>query len=324
MPKVSVLVPVYGVEKYIERCARSLFEQTLDDIEYLFIDDCTPDKSIEILKWVLDEYPLRKQQVIIHRMEQNSGQAAVRKWGILNATGEYIIHCDSDDWVDVTMYEKLYNKAIEEDADMVVCDYYEGNPNNYLRKSQKPIHDSKLLISGFMNEQVHWNCWCILIRQTIYSNSINYPSDNMGEDMAMTLQLAYYCQTISYVAEPLYFYCLNPNSIIRQVTYKQIESKVLQLYNNVKIVSRFYENHRLSDLYEQEINRLKFRVLMLLNPNTYNKEGRALWKKLYPELTLWNVLRLSHVTNYQKVVYTLAALGLYPTFRKIKFILGHK
>ena len=81
MPKVSVIIPVYGVEKYIERCARSLFEQTLDDIEYLFIDDCTPDRSIEVLKSILEEYPNRKEQVIIHRMEQNSGQAAVRKWG---------------------------------------------------------------------------------------------------------------------------------------------------------------------------------------------------------------------------------------------------
>ena len=107
MPKVSVIIPVYGVEKYIERCARSLFEQTLDDIEYLFIDDCTPDRSVEILKQVLDEYPHRKNQVIIHRMEKNSGQAAVRKWGMLNVAGEYVIHCDSDDWVDIYMYEAM-------------------------------------------------------------------------------------------------------------------------------------------------------------------------------------------------------------------------
>ncbi len=106
MPKVSVIIPVYGVEKYIERCARSLFEQTLDDIEYLFIDDCTPDKSIEMLKQVLEDYPHRKPQVVIHRMEQNSGQAAVRKWGMQNAIGDYVIHCDSDDWVELTMYEE--------------------------------------------------------------------------------------------------------------------------------------------------------------------------------------------------------------------------
>ena len=123
MPKVSIIIPVYGVEKYIERCARSLFEQTLDDIEYLFIDDSTPDRSIDILKRVLENYPHRKSQVNIHRMEQNSGQAIVRNWGMQNATGEYVIHCDSDDWVDTDMYRAMYEEAKDKNADVVVCDY---------------------------------------------------------------------------------------------------------------------------------------------------------------------------------------------------------
>ena len=122
MPKVSIIIPVYGVEKYIERCARSLFEQTLDDIEYLFIDDCTPDKSVEILKRVLEEYPHRKSQVVIHRMEQNSGQAKVREWGMQNATGEYVIHCDSDDWVDIHMYERRKYRSFRRAAQRAGAD----------------------------------------------------------------------------------------------------------------------------------------------------------------------------------------------------------
>ena len=133
MPKVSVIIPVYAVEKYIERCARSMFEQTLDDIEYLFVDDCTPDRSIEIFRQVLEKSPHRKSQVTIHRMEQNSGQAVVRKWGMQNATGEYIIHCDSDNWVEVDMYRSMYEKAIEEDADVVICDHAISNGTNLLK-----------------------------------------------------------------------------------------------------------------------------------------------------------------------------------------------
>ena len=83
MPKVSVLVPVYGVEKYIERCARSLFEQTLDDMEFIFVDDCTPDRSVEILKSIIEEYRLRfaekKYAVRFVKMPTNSGLAAVRR-----------------------------------------------------------------------------------------------------------------------------------------------------------------------------------------------------------------------------------------------------
>ena len=86
MPKVSVCIPVYGVENYIERCARSLFEQTLDDIEFIFVDDCSPDRSIEILKHVIDEYrhsfEKRNYTVRIEQMPTNSGLAAVRRHGI--------------------------------------------------------------------------------------------------------------------------------------------------------------------------------------------------------------------------------------------------
>ena len=88
MPKVSVIVPVYGVEKYIERCARSLFEQTLDDIEYIFVDDCSPDRSIEILNQVIGEYPGRKDQVQIIHHASNQGLALARQTGLKAATGE--------------------------------------------------------------------------------------------------------------------------------------------------------------------------------------------------------------------------------------------
>lgn len=123
-PKVSVIIPVYGVERYIEQCARSLFEQTMQDgIEYIFVDDCSPDKSIEILENVLREYPHRRLQTRIIRHTENQGLGGARKTGMEYATGEYIIHCDSDDWVEPDMYETLYRKATEENADIVGCDY---------------------------------------------------------------------------------------------------------------------------------------------------------------------------------------------------------
>ena len=97
--KVSVIVPIYEVERYIERCARSLFEQTmLSGIEFIFVDDCTPDYSIEILHNTLKEYPEREAQVTILTHSANKGLAAARKTGVRAARGEYISHCDSDDW----------------------------------------------------------------------------------------------------------------------------------------------------------------------------------------------------------------------------------
>ena len=122
--KISVCIPVYGVEKYIERCARSLFEQTLKDgIEFIFVNDCTPDKSIEVLEKVLNEYPHRKDQVKIINHAQNCGLVSARKTSLEHAVGDYIVHCDSDDWCDPNLYEAMYNVAVENDADMVCCSH---------------------------------------------------------------------------------------------------------------------------------------------------------------------------------------------------------
>ena len=104
--KVSVLVPVYGVEKYIERCARSLFEQTYSDLEYVFVNDCTPDQSIEILKKVMAEYPQRKNAVKIVNHAKNRGLAAARNTAYDNATGDFVTIVDSDDWLEWDALEK--------------------------------------------------------------------------------------------------------------------------------------------------------------------------------------------------------------------------
>jgi glycosyltransferase involved in cell wall biosynthesis len=111
MYKISVVVPVYNVAKYIERCVCSLMEQTLNDIEYIFVNDCTPDNSIEILKQTLKRYPHRKYDVKIIHHCHNQGPFETRNSGLVVATGEFISYCDSDDWVDVAMYESLYLKA---------------------------------------------------------------------------------------------------------------------------------------------------------------------------------------------------------------------
>lgn len=138
MPKVSFSVPVYNVSSYIEKCVRSLYEQTLDDIEIVLVDDGTPDDSIEIALRILEEYPNRKEQVRIVRHEHNLGIAETKKDCLLEARGEYIIVVDSDDYVDVRMSELLYNKAKKTDADMVVCDLFIVTKTEMKRRSVAP------------------------------------------------------------------------------------------------------------------------------------------------------------------------------------------
>ena len=119
MYRVSVIIPIYKVEKYIERCAISLLEQTLPDIEIIFVDDCSPDDSMRLLDSVLLKYSDLFPNIKIIHHEVNSGSAVARITGIKAAEGEYIAFCDSDDWVDKEMYAYLYSGAQASGADMV-------------------------------------------------------------------------------------------------------------------------------------------------------------------------------------------------------------
>lgn len=165
---VSVIIPVYNVGKFIERCVRSLMEQTMDNVEYIFVDDASPDNSIQILQEVLADYPKRRDNVRILTHAENKGLPAARNTGLAVAQGKYIFHCDSDDFVEPDMLEQLYGKAIECDADIVWCDWYLTfeNSERYMKQPAygTPLEALKAMLSGAMK----YNVWNKLIRRSLY------------------------------------------------------------------------------------------------------------------------------------------------------------
>lgn len=284
MSKVSVIIPVYGVEKYIERCVRSLFEQTLDDIEYLFIDDCTPDRSIDILKQVLEEYPHRKCQVVIHRMEQNSGQAKVREWGMRNATGEYVIHCDSDDWVAMDMYRLMYDEAKRIDADIVMCGYKVTDGQTVFSEYYHQQIDKTKLISSLLTLHEAWSVWNKMCKRTLYDNDIVYPSLAMGEDMVLTTQLVLRAQRIGIIDKALYNYFYNPNSITKirseSSRYKHWKDSV----ENAKTVISIFQTKGLEDKYANELGYLKFLQKNLAGDLARKKKYSKEWLEMFRDI----------------------------------------
>ena len=119
MPTVSILVPIYGVEKYIEQCAETLFQQSFADIEYVFVNDCTKDRSVEILQQTIDRFPERKSQVILIQHEHNKGLGGARHTAFAASRGRYIMHVDSDDLLPLDAVEKLVKAAEKSGADIV-------------------------------------------------------------------------------------------------------------------------------------------------------------------------------------------------------------
>ncbi len=285
IPKVSVIVPIYNVAQYIERCARSLFEQTFDDIEYVFVNDCTPDDSIEILRDVLEQYPHRKPQARIVDKPSNSGLAAVRRFGSQLATGEYIIHCDSDDWVHPSMYEKLYNFAISGDYDMVWCDYYRSDAQNHTHITQKTSTDVESVIRGFLGSRLIGSVWNRLYKSRLQKNdSFVYPKADMTEDFVMSVQITLNSKRIGYLPEPLYYYFYNPTSICLNPNEGKIKKNLDGVIQNTELVISCLKKAEFYSRMPLEIESKKFFCKEILIPLLHKKEYRELWRNTYSEV----------------------------------------
>lgn len=305
MPKVSVIIPVYGVERYIERCAESLFLQTLDDIEYIFVDDCTPDNSIELLKRIITKYPNRQNQIRIERMSHNSGLPAARAYGLKLATADYIAHCDSDDWVDLKMYEQLYDKAIREKSDLVLCDYYISDDHNTRYFSKKVKDTSRdVILSRLLTEYSLNPVWSVMAHRRLY-DMIKTPKGNQGEDNTFMIQLAYKAQKISYLSEALYYYRITPNSISNSIDIQSIMKRYNQLCLNREIVREFAENQGFINDYRAAFEAYFFRTKNILNDYLYDTSCRELWLSSY-KISLLKVffnkyISLREILNYCRI-----------------------
>ena len=304
MPKVSVIIPVYGVEKYIERCARSLFEQTIDDIEYLFIDDCSPDKSVDLRRRGIKKKTQRKDQVVIHRMEQNSGQAKVREWGMRNATGEYVIHCDSDDWVDVRMYEEMYNKAIEEDADVVVCDFYSTDCENEQYSKGLISKERENVIADILLSRIAGCLWNKLVRRKEYTDhDLNYPTHNMGEDAALIVQILWNAKRISYLPEPFYYYYMNQTSITKDVSDdNKIRQRFLQASANVEIIEQFLVDKATGKIKDALTKYIFEQSYLIVSLAMKNKKDLSIWRRSVGKIRS-RVYKCSYLSIKNKLVF---------------------
>lgn len=282
-PVVSVIIPIYKVERYIEKCSRSLFEQSLKEgIEFIFVDDATPDKSIEILQTVLADYPERKSQVKILHHASNKGLAAARNTGYATATGEYIIHCDSDDYVHPDMYKILTEKAYKESADVVICDFYAAFENRNLLFKQEVGTNKKSLISGILDGSIHNGVWNKLIHRNLYSKLDTKwcAGVNMWEDVSIIPRLLYFSEKTVRIVQPLYYYNLsNSSSYIKQ--YSEKAAKQIHLASD--IVCKFFQSVDVSKIYKDDIITFRHRTLNKILLRTVPAE-RKKWINIYKDL----------------------------------------
>lgn len=241
--KVSVLTPIYGVEKYIERCAISLFEQTYQNVEYIFVNDCTADNSIQLLLQVLSKYPEKKSCFKLINHEVNMGLAAARNTAVENASGEFLVHVDSDDWIETTLIEKCVEEQQRTNADIVSADYLAFNNNGTAVFEDTSIRSPRGILEGiFKGAKISTRIWGRLIRTCIYQdNNIKLINGaDFAEDSTAYIQILYFAKYHGHINIPLYNYeCRTTTSYTKKFNYKNS----IQSLQNYDLIRSFFEKH---------------------------------------------------------------------------------
>jgi len=218
MYKVSIIVPVFNSAEYLEKCLDSILSQTLKEFEIILIDDGSTDTSLEIIKNYAKKY-----DNIRYKTKTNEGQAIARNLGIEMATGKFICFVDSDDYIENTMLQKLYESAIKNNSDIVICDYIEEYEKKQIEKKSLFVDAESLDKSYILS--VAGPCSKIIKTDIFKQNNLKFLENNIYEDLAIIPTLALYTQNISYCKEILYHYVIRNNSTMQQTKYnKKLES----------------------------------------------------------------------------------------------------
>ncbi len=277
-PKISVIIPVYNVARFIKRCATTLFEQTWKEVEYIFVNDATPDNSMEVLQRVIDQYPERRHQVKIVHHEVNKGLPAARNTGFAVATGEYIFHCDSDDYVEPDMLECMLNEAENSGADYVWCDWMLSYDNKERYMKQPDFVTPREALKGMLEGKMKYNVWNKLVKRSLYvENKISFPTGHsMGEDMTM-IRLMANATKVAHIAKGLYHYV---RSNTEAMTQQFSENHLADIKHNVDETMAYLRDRGCLTDIEEGVFKLNVKLPFLITDN-WNSYRR--WNEWYPE-----------------------------------------
>lgn len=312
--KVSILVPFYNVENYVGRCVESLFTQTYPNIEYVFVNDCTPDRSMEVVHEYIDKYNVAsKCKVIVH--EQNKGISTSRNDCLDNMTGDYFLFIDSDDYIDSDMVELLVKAAVREDADIAGCGYVEEYTDHSVEHSQKYTNNHDEMLKAITLLTIKGVMWKLLVRSTIvttHRDEVRFiPDRNMVDDYLFCCQIFYYAQRFASVDRCMYHWIqYNPNNYTHTTIFA-VESQAAA----IRKVEEFYNEKGVINIVNEELRKRKFisKLPLLLDKNCIDVKR---WRSLFPESNdVWREMRFSKGNQW---LFRLAQSPFYWLFPFLK------
>lgn len=279
---VSIVVPIYGVEKYIRKCIDSIITQTYSNIEIILVDDGSKDNCSTIC----DEYARRDSRIkVIHK--KNGGLVSARKAGVEAAHGKYIEFVDGDDWISDKIVEKLVSSAEKTNADIVMCSYYEASDKIKIHQLYTPagvytgetltkIIDQRSLYGGSSEPHYQFgieiNVWNKLFRSKLLKDVEDKVPDQIsyGEDTACTMSALQKCSTLTIIDTPLYYYRINPESMSKAYSKSQTLNTIPLI---IYLRSCFKDNDGL-------LNQLAYYHISITMANIGNESRAGLKKDL--------------------------------------------
>ncbi len=300
---VSVIVPVYGVERFVERCAVSLFEQTLTDgLEIIFVDDASPDRSIAIIEETLSRYPNRKSTTTIIHHSINKGLPAARNTGLAHAHGRYIFHCDSDDYLQHDALEQQVDYALSHEADIVWCDWYLSFHANERHMTEPSADSPDGALQRMMCGAMKFNVWNKLALASLYhDHHIRFPEGHaMGEDMTMML-LFLHAKRVAHLPMALYHYVkTNDQAISRSHSANNLKD----LDHNIQRVTDYVVKKR-GNSFDAYLGMLRLHVKLPFLVSG-RRDDFLRWHELYPEANRWAMAN-PYLPVYLKMLQWMAA-----------------
>lgn len=243
---ISLVVPVYGVERYIAEFARSVFSQSYQNVQYVFVNDGTKDNSIQVLNDLIDNEFSHLREKILIVDKPNGGLPAARKTGLEHVTGDYVYHVDPDDWLSPGSFESIAAKAQETDADIIFFNYVKEYENRSSVKKERPysIEEKALYARNMYNHKAYGTLCNKCVKRSLYKeNEIFHPRYSYAEDCFLSVQLVGRARSLAYLDMEIYHYRKNnPHSITHNGRRKRKEEYALNFLNLYECYREVPEN----------------------------------------------------------------------------------
>lgn len=306
--RISLIVPIYGVEKYIAKFAESALDQTYQDLQFIFVNDGTKDRSMEILRDLIANRYAHLQSRIVIVDKENGGLPSARKAGLDVAEGEYVLFADSDDWMETDAVEKVMAKADETHADIIYFDLIKeyGNRTSYKREREYTGATKDDFIVNIFNYKSFGYTVTKCFKRRLYTeNVIYFPKLGMHEDIYLMSQIIFYAKSLVHIPESLYHYRKdNPDSFCAQDRLKRHVSSTTNLLD-------LYEHYR-DNLKGSPIERVAGSILMRAGQHSI-MHGYDFFEK-YPYLA--GDIRKTRIScRYRTAVPMQVLVKIYALFR---------